>query len=637
MAGTQRMQVANEAFLLDRLAADAPRAQLYRELTQNAIEAVRRRIASGDERPGIVQWDIDWLGVAEGQQKLCVIDNGDGMSASDMQRYLNSLAVQGANEAQGIRGNFGLGAKITALFHNAEGLLYLSWLDGKGNNVWLHRDADAGVYGLKLLEDAAGEVAYVRPMSDAAKPMAIGASGTKVILLGGSAEAQTWRKPEGLGGGDTNWLYKYLNTRYFRLPDFVSVKVRNLRKDPANWPVEEPPAGDGTLNFITVRGMKTILDGQVTAGNPGPVRAGGTTSIPGASVHWWLFEDRDAVDVAINPKAAAPGHVGLVYQDEIYTLKTGAGARKLMAMFGILYGSDRLVLYVEPDPGAESLHADTARSRLIVDGADADSDDLWARWGVHFRERLPPEIRAFTDRLLTRDDDEGRVARRERIVGRLHRLEQLLGAGRYRPKSDGEHLADGRLPPPARAGPPQPRAGDDQPSPKGGKPGERRDYLARLATSAGVPSIPTGGAKSPPATVWISMARGLRAKGELEGRAGDLPGEALKADVIRLNEDFEGFKSLFELFVAEVGASADPALAERVVDVVKEWLETQALEVVMGMRALAGSGVWSPQDLQTALSPEALTAAMMGRYLLAERVRRSLSAQFGSEAHRQVA
>ena len=45
---TRAMQVANIAFLLDRLAADTPPNQQIRELTENALEAIERRQKAGD-------------------------------------------------------------------------------------------------------------------------------------------------------------------------------------------------------------------------------------------------------------------------------------------------------------------------------------------------------------------------------------------------------------------------------------------------------------------------------------------------------------------------------------------------------------------------------------------------------------
>src|SRR5689334_21798439 len=146
---TREMRVANIEFLLDRLAADTPPNQQVRELTQNAIEAIERRQRAGDAAEGLIRWDVDWDYLKRnGRHKLSIVDNGDGMNPEQMQSYLNALAVQGAGKTQSISENFGVGAKITALYRNSHGLIYQSWHDGKGAMVRLHRDDKKGVYGL---------------------------------------------------------------------------------------------------------------------------------------------------------------------------------------------------------------------------------------------------------------------------------------------------------------------------------------------------------------------------------------------------------------------------------------------------------------------------------------------------------
>jgi hypothetical protein len=68
--------------------------------------------------------------------------------------------------------------------------------------------------------------------------------------MGKDANENTCVKPEGALGGATNWLYKYLNTRYLRLPDHVRIQVRNLKKDPAEWPKLSHPV---PIRPITLR------------------------------------------------------------------------------------------------------------------------------------------------------------------------------------------------------------------------------------------------------------------------------------------------------------------------------------------------------------------------------------------------
>ena len=95
------MQVANIAFLLDRLAADTPPNQQIRELTENALEAIERRQKAGDTTEGVIRWDVDWDNLKRTNQfKLSIVDNGDGMTSQQMLDYLNALAVQGANQTQ---------------------------------------------------------------------------------------------------------------------------------------------------------------------------------------------------------------------------------------------------------------------------------------------------------------------------------------------------------------------------------------------------------------------------------------------------------------------------------------------------------------------------------------------------------
>lgn len=625
---TQRMKTDNEAFVLDRLAADTPRPQLYRELTQNALEAIRRRFESGDNTPGIVQWDVDWIGVRAKKYKLSVSDNGDGMSGDDMCRYLNSFAVQGANNNQMLTGNFGVGAKITALHHNPAGLAYLSWRDGRGNSVELHRDDTEKIYGLRMLHDKSGEPTYIRPLVDSGRPSIINNSGTKVVLFGNHSDEETWRRPDGIPGGQTNWLYKYLNGRYFRIPDNITIRVRNLKKDPSSWPENEPPASDSTFNFETIRGMKEILDGQVRNCPPDAIRRSGIVHLSTVDVHWWLFEDRSKVDNSINPRSLPPGHVGIIFQDEVYTIRTGASARKLMALFGILYGADSIIIYIEPR-GGENVHSDTGRSRIFIDGADADSADLWSRWGEEFRGQMPADIEEFIERLLSRDTDSHRQERRERVLERLEKIRELLTPSRYRPSATGRLVATTNVTGGDQGEDESEHGAQDPPRRRGVGGRSADDYLAAIAEEIGERAEPIRPQIYPPDIRWISIASGLRTEGDLEDRAADIPGDVLKGPEIRLNEDFRGFSDLFNYFVREVGGDSEETLVKRVREVVKEWLETQVLEIVLAVRALEGNSFWPKYQLESALSPEALTTALMGRFFIIERVRRTLGAELG--------
>ena len=467
---TREMRVANIAFLLDRLAADTPPNQQVRELTQNAIEAIERRHRSGDALEGLIRWDVDWDYLKRnGRHKLSIVDNGDGMSPEQMQSYLNALAVQGAGQTQSISKNFGVGAKITALYRNSHGLIYQSWREGKGAMVRLHRDDKQGVYGLASFDLADGPD-WTPRIKDVYKPSIIGMNGTKVSLLGTSDDANTCFPPED-GGGGMNWLITYLTGRYFRIPENIRMQVRVLTRAAEDWPAEEPEPSAKTFNFQTVKGAKALFDDYA--------RDSGTVSLATADAHWWVFDDPRQASKDMSSRGGRTCKVGIVFQDEVYVQVSPPAARRILAGFGIVFGADHVVIYVEPRKTLD-ICADTARSRLIINGQDVQEANWFETWGEEFKSKMPPAIKAKIDEIMakTERDPEGKT--RERILERLQRIRALLRPSRYRRDPDGILRAVGEVPgggadnrPMASAGGASGRAGN-----KGGRSSD--DYLADL-------------------------------------------------------------------------------------------------------------------------------------------------------------
>src|SRR5262249_1736875 len=132
---TLPLTVRNIGFLLDRLGEDCHPLQFLRELTQNAIEAIGRT----QDRQGEFIWEVDWTHYQlEGVYKLCVVDNGDGMTGDEMVRFINQLSSSLVE--QSVQGHYGVGAKIAAATRNHAGLIYLSWKDDHGSMIHLWRD-----------------------------------------------------------------------------------------------------------------------------------------------------------------------------------------------------------------------------------------------------------------------------------------------------------------------------------------------------------------------------------------------------------------------------------------------------------------------------------------------------------------
>src|SRR5262245_8588861 len=85
MATLKAMEVDNIDFLIERMGQDCGPNQYLRELTQNAIEAVQRTGRSD----GHIVWDH--FVTDAGVRKLCIVDNGDGMTGLEMIQYINKL------------------------------------------------------------------------------------------------------------------------------------------------------------------------------------------------------------------------------------------------------------------------------------------------------------------------------------------------------------------------------------------------------------------------------------------------------------------------------------------------------------------------------------------------------------------
>lgn len=220
---TMELEVENASFLLDKLGQDCEPLQFLRELTTNGVQAIQ---TAGEGAHGEVIWDLDWTSFdADGLTKLCCIDTGVGMSGDELRRYINRLAASG--RVQALDRNFGVGAKVAAASGNPHGIVYLSWKDGIGSMIQLHRDRDSGRWGLKQFPLGGGRFGHCITLDDAVKPDALRGhdSGTMVVLLGDSADANTMRPPAGVENRD-KWIAGYLNRRYYTFPAGIEVKVR---------------------------------------------------------------------------------------------------------------------------------------------------------------------------------------------------------------------------------------------------------------------------------------------------------------------------------------------------------------------------------------------------------------------------
>jgi hypothetical protein len=420
------MAVTNATVALELLAKDAHPMQQYRELTENASAAILHR----PEKAGTILWDVEWDKVErDGVYRLACIDNGEGMTAEDLVRYINTLFLSGRE--QGPHGNFGIGAKVTAGARNPEGVLYLSWRGGQGGMVQFKRaGGPMSPYGLVRWEAPGGRRPSFQPAPERMKPDLIKDHGTMVVLMGGSPDDATVLPPGAPASQGLKWLSRYLNTRYFEFPAGVDVQVRELPADRARWPASKPQTEAewraSGVRVRTITGMRRYLDTHA--------EASGVFPLSSAQAWWWVLPaDLSGGDHDVHiPR----GHTAALYQRELYDLVDGNSHRYRMQAFGVLYAGKRIVIYVEP---TGPVAANVSRSALSIEGEPLP----WEEWGAEFRAAMPEAIREVERRVREEASAEDFS---KTIRQRLQPYRELFQVTSWRRQQEALERASGQAP-----------------------------------------------------------------------------------------------------------------------------------------------------------------------------------------------
>ena len=219
------------------------------------------------------------------------------------------------------------------------------------------------------------------------------------------------------------------------------------------------------------------------------------------------------------------------------------------------------------------------------------------------------------------------------IKERLRQIRDLLRISRYRRRRKGvvtvreveEEVVEEvegpvkteRSPRPPLPGTPEPGT----PRPGGGATRTER-YFRSLVADVGV-TVEEVLDETDPDVRWVSADDGTRTPPDMEDRAAKYVPEG---DLILINADFRGFADMVGRWQSRyAGTPGAGPLAEATV---REWYEQALLETVLGVRSLAGSRRWSVEDVGSALSEEALTAAVMQRYHVDAACKRVLTGKF---------
>ena len=386
-----KLRITGASNFVNRMFEACGTYQWAREFLRNSLEASATKVEFG----------IEWQAVEKfGIYRRTIADDGIGMDRNDLRNFFSTLG-EGGKKIGGIHDNFGVGAKIAALPWNPEGVVIISYKEGRGSMIWIVLDPDSGDYELIEFEIDGQKHSVIDPqvIDDidwaAIRPIWLKEHGTLIVLLGSEEYPDTILGNPHAGEKDIKGLSVYLNSRFWDLSG-VDVKVMELRTDKKNnWPTSVTDKDDARRpNNRGIRGAKYYLT-EVTA-PAGKLIANDMMFLDQERVvaEWYLWEGERP---AIHSYAKKSGYVAIRYKGELFQLT----ANKVhFRWFGVIESKVQQNLFIILEPhlyeasnGRWGVHPDQSRNRLIFTGSGEKGVELpMSDWGLEFAENMPEAI-----------------------------------------------------------------------------------------------------------------------------------------------------------------------------------------------------------------------------------------------------
>jgi hypothetical protein len=391
----KKIAIVGASHFVNRMFEACGNYQWAREFLKNSLEAGANKIEFG----------IEWQAVEKnGVYRRTISDNGAGMTKDELLIFFSTLG-EGAKRIGGVHDNFGVGAKIASLPWNPEGVIVISYKDGKPSMIQIELDPDSAEYQLLEFQSEKGTTYAINPADvdwgsdinwSTIAPEWAREHGTTIVLLGGEDSRDTILGNPKAGENAIKGLSVYLNSRFWDLThvEVTVVELRNERK--TSWPNGPADRDDARRpNNRRIMGAKYYLDG--ITGKDGKLSALGVVPVDQrrVNVHWYLWEGERP---AIHSYAKKPGYIGIKYKDELFEL---TNHKAHFRYFGVADATvqQNLFFILEPqlfDPqvGLWGVHPDQSRNRLIFSGNGEKGATIpLPDWGNEFSETMPEEIR----------------------------------------------------------------------------------------------------------------------------------------------------------------------------------------------------------------------------------------------------
>ncbi|MGV9216121.1 hypothetical protein ACTFTM_30075 [Micromonospora sp. RB23] len=624
MSGNTPLRFLGVGNLLDREYRNSPAYQWGRELARNGIEADAK----------VIRFGVEWEGVkATGTYRMQYADDGHGMTKDQLREYMLTLG-KGGKIVGGAHDNYALGSRMTLLPWNPNGVVVISMVDGISYMVKMMFDPDAangeGEYVLEEVNwegDGDEGLATVYPpyVDDVlgfdwadTVPDFIGKAGhgTTFILLGRNDADNTINGDSERGERHRFLGRKYFNTRFWDIPEGITLQVMEMPAEPAAWP--KSPAESNKFQFRRVRGGKSLVEYTTRTGDEFIASKGQIDLAEGTQVQWWL---RTVPKVDTGGLGATSGYIGVLYRGELYgqahadqedgDTRIGAAVYR---QFGI--GSDtvrrRVFLIIKPPEydeatGAAGVAPSTGRADLYWMGAGQSPRSVKpADWSEEFGEKLPKEILdAINAEYDARDHGDDQEERLKRVMDRFSKRWRATRARTQTENTDTTTM-------PTSPGS-VPRAPIDSPTPRPRNPRQRKKVVVRGRAgeiSIGQPETGDTPAKTTTVSAGVPAVRWVRTtdindQGMIA--AWQKPTAQFPNGCIDLDEDHPVIRLQIEYWQDQYPR----AVAAQVEKIVREAYEEVAVAKVSHMHALAGT-VLSEEQRDAMLLNPALTTALLG-------------------------
>lgn len=624
MSGNIPLRFQGVGNLLDREYRNSPAYQWGRELVRNGIEAAATTIRFG----------VEWEGVkSQGVYRLQYADDGHGMTKDQLREYMVTLG-KGSKVVGGPHDNYALGGRMTLLPWNPEGVVVISMVDGQAFMVRMMYDPEAaGGDGEYVLEEVAWQEEGEQGISTVYPPyfdaqlefdwadtipefIRRAGHGTTFVLLGRSLTEHTIDGDPERSERHRFLGRKYFNTRFWELPEGVTLQVIEMPENSANWP--KSPDESNKYQFRSVRGGKSLIEYQKSSGDVFIASNDTVELSEGTKVHWWL---RTQPKVDTGGLGASSGYIGVLYRGELYNQAhadqedgdTRVGAA-VYRQFGI--GSDvvrrRVFLVIEPPEydeatGAAGVAPSTGRADLYWMGAGQSPRSVKpADWSEEFGEKLPKEILdAITAEYESRDPDEDREQRLKRVMDRFAKRWRV---SRARTQPENTDTTTAATSPGTTA-----REPIDSPTPRPRKPRARKVVVVRGRAGNATVGQPDSGdtpAKKTMVNVGLPKCRWVTAADINDAgmiAAWQKPSANDPSGCIELDRDHPVIRGQIEYWQHQY----PPAVAQDIEKIVKDAYEEVALAKVSHMHALTGT-VFSEERRDEMLQNPALTTSLLG-------------------------